>query len=1395
MLRPEGARGQEAQEAAAGDDNGAFRRIPNHDGQGEIVGASNRSPNAANGVNSLPPSMQPNTIPRAIVEPQLGFVTTASTTTNVADRLSTKQPPLSITTQVSKDGGQGNKNYIVGEGVDYARNLNWQLRSQVTKTQSSESLGTSSNGTGQQLEKDSPSVSESDEEMADFEEDVDCGFWDDAWDDEWNEEEEDEEDVEASKGAEDTKAIFSGVEEISERQRLSLSLPSNVGTKASPTSPGFPKPRKWMLPVEVVFEIHRHLDPKEYLAFMCVCRQTMHALASAIYRTPLLQKQATLDAFLRTMKQAKLFLTMPYFNLVEHLDLASLKISDDDLFDLVSIVPNLKSLSLRNRFITSTPLAQLATMTPKLTELNIAGCSQVETCILVNKLVGLASPSSAHFPTSPVAPTPALLKSLTLSRTRITNEDILQLVLHFQDLSYLRLTDCKGITNLALRHLGRFAGKLAHLGVSECGISNSGISYLCCKDSVARKSLQYLEMNKTAIDCNKVVRLIIETCPNISEIAAKSSEMTLRRLRLSEEVDLPLWNSLSPDAGDVEPNFEYEKLPDSDMALKLEVIKIDQVRDSAFPKAITNAYRLTTFHATNNELSPSFLTLLAQFGSLKTLDLSSSDGIRASTDYLNLTHGPLRNSLETLILRHCRHVNVHVLMNLAKRCPMLNTIDVRSCSSSVERVEGVDNVETGVFTGGEVRSLAELDEEGPDSQNTCPFTVPLHDQHPQFQNGKDGKEDPCNLYCALHGSVLHLRGPQTTVQPIKAPDGSLMGFNGEIYDSETFHVSTTDSDSSQLFSTLFPTSQQSPSGSFRSHLLRTLSRLHGPWAIFIYHAPTRRVYFGRDFLGRRSMVVHWPRKVGDVWWVSSVGVSVASDGEAIAGTRDAHLIEFKDGSEREGEDVAGDEEDESEKGGYWRELDADGLYEVSLDHVDFASGEAFEQCVKKYTWNPYEMRLEEPSKDEDKLLIAPLQTALNLSIPNGLPPISSIPKINQTLPLHLRTPPPDVGLQLEGCTAEMSDALKQFERVLEQAVRLRVENLHLSSPQAKPRLAILFSGGLDCMVLAGLAARCLEPNVGIDLLNVGFENPRIQKASGRAKKAKSGKTKGKKEDVDVNLDAHPGWNNNVGISDAQAERETVVKKDTEPTKLGLSQSSPTIETDDTYNVPDRLTGLQGFRELSELYPNIEWRFVEINVPYAEAVECREKVKELMAPLESVMDLSIAVAFWFAARGKGMVHASNPLDPLYKESRQIYNTPAKVLLSGLGADEQLGGYNRHRSRFVAGSYPELLSELQLDVSRISKRNLGRDDRIVGDHGREIRFPYLDENVVTFLSGLRVDLKMDLRYERGIGEKRLLRMLSAEIGLKRAGGEWKRAVQFGARSARMENTKEKGMDKLS
>lgn len=180
----------------------------------------------------------------------------------------------------------------------------------------------------------------------------------------------------------------------------------------------------------------------------------------------------------------------------------------------------------------------------------------------------------------------------------------------------------------------------------------------------------------------------------------------------------------------------------------------------------------------------------------------------------------------------------------------------------------------------------------------------------------------------------------------------------------------------------------------------------------------------------------------------------------------------------------------------------------------------------------------------------------------------------------------------------------------------------------------------------------------------------------------------------------------------------------------------------------------------------------MNVPYEETSAHRAELIDLIYPHNTEMDLSIACALYFAARGKGMGQLA------VGSEAEPYSTTARVLLSGLGADELFGGYVRHATAFTRSGYTGLIDELKLDVSRLGKRNLGRDDRVMSYWGREVRFPYLDESLVKWAIELPAWEKCDFD-NQGTScdydpEKRVLRLLAGTLGMRSVAAEKKRAV---------------------
>ena len=506
------------------------------------------------------------------------------------------------------------------------------------------------------------------------------------------------------------------------------------------------------------------------------------------------------------------------------------------------------------------------------------------------------------------------------------------------------------------------------------------------------------------------------------------------------------------------------------------------------------------------------------------------------------------------------------------------------------------------------------------------------------------------IFCS---SVLALRGNHTQEQPlVDATTGSILCWNGEAWKKDGRRLSG--NDSTVVFNSLVAAAVTEPPPSC---IVEVLTSITGPFAFVFYDGVSSILYYGRDRLGRRSLILQ--QENPDHLTVCSVATSSSAPPK-----------------------------------------------EVGVDTVHYLSLHDGDTQIQQVPWST-----------------SPF--LINAGIPNGA----------------VTTPGPQSRTTI-ALLEQLSESLKL--RIL----NIPDHNKCLNQVQTT-RLAVLFSGGLDCTLLACLAHKILPSSSPIDLLNVAFENPRAMKAKA---------------------------------------------KDESP-----------YET-----CPDRITGRNSFAELVSMCPGRRWRFVAIDIPYTELLAHRSTVIRLMKPHNTEMDLSITMALYFAARGDGRATVS--LDTA--QHPRPYITPARVLLSGLGADELFGGYARHAAAFERNGFSGLVDELSLDFSRIGERNLGRDDRVISHWGKEVRYPYLDEDFVQFAldlpvwekCGFRPGSKTPKHYEQISNaakiedlepSKLLLRTALWTLGMETAASERKRAIQFGARTAKMDLTsgKRKGTEALA
>jgi len=259
--------------------------------------------------------------------------------------------------------------------------------------------------------------------------------------------------------------------------------------------------------------------------------------------------------------------------------------------------------------------------------------------------------------------------------------------------------------------------------------------------------------------------------------------------------------------------------------------------------------------------------------------------------------------------------------------------------------------------------------------------------------------------------------------------------------------------------------------------------------------------------------------------------------------------------------------------------------------------------------------------------------------------------------------------------------------------------------------------------------------------------------------------------------------------------------------------------------PDRITGIISYKELIDKFPNRNINLILIDKEYKNDIteEFQKNILKLIYPRKTHMDFNISSAKNISTCKKGYLVDKSKLIQYFKDmdnkivnddlikktdektyqnniltkkianfeyekftdKEKIYTSDAKIFFDGLGADEIFGGYLRYKNG-------DIENQMKKDLDRLWLRNCGRDDRVCGENKLELRFPYLDKDLMEFLASID-DMKqiVDFSKPRGEGEKFLLRNVAKTIlGFNLSCKFEKRAIQFGTKLAHQTNVNKYG-----
>ena len=648
--------------------------------------------------------------------------------------------------------------------------------------------------------------------------------------------------------------------------------------------------------------------------------------------------------------------------------------------------------------------------------------------------------------------------------------------------------------------------------------------------------------------------------------------------------------------------------------------------------------------------------------------------------------------------------------------------------------------------------ISQLNQELSEALSSRGPDLPCGMQRQNIRRGHDIQD------LTLHASVLHMQGTLPTPQPLLFNNDCVLCWNGECYSFndtqeqnmvELTATEMTEESDTGLLANMLQDALNKSNGSSNHHnaIADVMSRIHGEYAFIIFVPSTSDnspscIYYGRDPLGRRSLLINKSIHGGVI--LSSVSISTNS-----------YMLTARDDGNVNAQE--------------WIEIPPGSVHRLDVETGSIESKEISQIIIRAIP------RIIESSKD----------------------------------------------------STDATDFMQLLDKAVERRVA-HVPSSHSSSDVAS--VAILFSGGIDSVVLAALSHRHVPTHQPLDLINVSFfddsngnnsltHSPDRQAAilSYIEMQSLFPERTWRFIAVDVKYDEvlhhedhirrllHPlrsTMDFNIATAfwfSARSQGRLLDSMEIEEVQRELKASEESMNNDSkefSSHQPLLRFASKSDRSNSTVARNTQACIREGCSRRSQSgcifQSCKFCCGKFQGPISSFLGKSARICPTHnqkqCTKGKGNESTTPRTKNEKKKTAQplenhVITSSAKVLISGVGADEQLAGYGRHRTTFQRGGYDALAEELKMEVNRLWKRNLGRDDRCLSDHGKEARFPFLDDSVVQYLAKLPIDRKCDMAEAPGVGDKRLLREVARIIGVHSCSTLVKRAIQFGSRIAKV------------